>query len=189
MKKSIKKIITLAIATTTILGVYSIGASAEWRQDSTGWWYADGSSWYTGWKNVDGKWYYFNSDGYMAHDTVIEGYKLGSDGAWIINSNNNTSTNTNNTSSSTGTVLINDVGEINPAMPKDYSKYLNTKMTIFYNKSTGKVDVMASGALDLNSQKYNPRKDTLNYVVVDYNMNILFNPDGLYVENGKLIKK
>lgn len=29
------------------------------------------------------KWYYFNEDGTMAHDTIVDGCKLGSDGAWI----------------------------------------------------------------------------------------------------------
>ena len=42
------------------------------------------NSWTTGWAKIDGKWYYFYSDGYMAHDTIIDGFKLGSDGAWII---------------------------------------------------------------------------------------------------------
>ena len=54
------------------------------RNDSD-WWYTEGSSWATGWKLIDGNWYYFNSDGYMAHDTTIDGCKLGSNGAWIQN--------------------------------------------------------------------------------------------------------
>lgn len=45
----------------------------------------------TGWlQDDDGKWYYLNNDGSMAYDTVIDGYKLGSDGSW---SNSNTSSN------------------------------------------------------------------------------------------------
>lgn len=28
-------------------------------------------------------WYYFNTNGTMAHDTIVDGCKLGSDGAWI----------------------------------------------------------------------------------------------------------
>ncbi|MFT8351294.1 hypothetical protein [Clostridium saccharoperbutylacetonicum] len=35
------------------------------------------------WKNINNKWYYFNTDGTMAHDTTIEGYNVGSNGAWI----------------------------------------------------------------------------------------------------------
>jgi Parvulin-like peptidyl-prolyl isomerase len=85
--KSLK--ITRLIASLIVIGsvfaINPIAANAEWKSDSTGWWYEDGGSWVSGWKNLNGKWYYFNSNGYMAHDTEIEGYKLGSDGAWIQN--------------------------------------------------------------------------------------------------------
>ena len=39
MIKSINKLMKLTIAITTILSVSSVGANAEWRQNSTGWWY------------------------------------------------------------------------------------------------------------------------------------------------------
>lgn len=57
----------------------------------TGWQSIDGN-WYhldsqgkvqTGWfKDLDGKYYYLNSYGAMAYNTTIEGYKIGSNGAW-----------------------------------------------------------------------------------------------------------
>ena len=37
----------------------------------------------TGWKKIDGKWYYFYSSGAMAYDTTIDGYELDSGGVWI----------------------------------------------------------------------------------------------------------
>lgn len=37
----------------------------------------------TGWISYNGGWYYCYSNGQMAHDTTIDGYKLGSNGAWI----------------------------------------------------------------------------------------------------------
>lgn len=38
----------------------------------------------TGWlKDIDGRWYYFNTNGIMMHDTIVDGCKLGSDGSWI----------------------------------------------------------------------------------------------------------
>lgn len=52
----------------------------HWKQDSKGWWYQEGNSWVIGWKLIDNKWYYFYSDGYMAHDTTIGGYYLNSSG-------------------------------------------------------------------------------------------------------------
>lgn len=97
------KILTLFMCSMTLFALNPMSAEAEWKSDSKGWWYKDGTSWYTGWKQVDGKWYYFdklgymmtgwlennnkwyylNEDGSMAHDCTIENYKLGNDGAWI----------------------------------------------------------------------------------------------------------
>lgn len=37
----------------------------------------------TGWLNLDGTWYYLDDSGVMAHDTLVDGFFLGSDGAWI----------------------------------------------------------------------------------------------------------
>ena len=69
-----------------------------WVQDSTGWWWrnADGSYPMNTWKEIDGKQYYFGSDGYMLSNTTTpDGYYVGADGAWIqpavnepVNSNN-----------------------------------------------------------------------------------------------------
>lgn len=80
IKNYLKKVIALGIIATSVIALNPIGASAEWRQDNTGWWYADGSTWATGWKNIDGKWYYFYQNGYMAKNTQISGYEIDSDG-------------------------------------------------------------------------------------------------------------
>lgn len=58
----------------------------------TGWQYVN-DEWYyldqdgkmeTGWiKDASGKYYYLNTSGVMSHNTVIDGYKLGTDGAWL----------------------------------------------------------------------------------------------------------
>ena len=37
----------------------------------------------TGWKQIDGKWYYFYADGSMAVNTTIGSYQVGADGARI----------------------------------------------------------------------------------------------------------
>ena len=56
-------------------------------------WYQINNNWYffnkyngsmqTGWIKQGSNWYYLNADGTMAHDTTIDGYNLGSNGAWV----------------------------------------------------------------------------------------------------------
>ena len=57
----------------------------------TGWIY-EGGNWYylqpsgamkTGWLNDNGTWYYLYSNGAMAANTTIDGYYVGSNGAWV----------------------------------------------------------------------------------------------------------
>lgn len=83
IKKYLIKAITLVIFTISVIAFNSTGASATWEQNSKGWWYTEGNSWATGWKLIDGNWYYFYSDGYMAKDKTIDGYYLNSSGVWI----------------------------------------------------------------------------------------------------------
>lgn len=81
MKKSkLTKIISSLLAVAFVLALNPIGASAEWRQNSTGWWYSEGSSWATGWKQIDGNRYYFNSNGYMAKNTIVDNYYINGEG-------------------------------------------------------------------------------------------------------------
>lgn len=83
MKKfNIKKLIAIALMSVTCIGIFPTAASAAWKENNSGWWYTEGNSWATGWRNIDGNWYYFYSDGYMAKDTTIDGYNLNSSGAW-----------------------------------------------------------------------------------------------------------
>jgi beta-N-acetylglucosaminidase len=56
-------------------------------------WLKYGGKWYfldhsgvmfdAGWKLINNKWYYFYSSGIMAQSTIINGYRIGADGAWI----------------------------------------------------------------------------------------------------------
>ncbi|MGN2371452.1 hypothetical protein ACTFJW_15630 [Clostridium cagae] len=58
---------------------------------TTSWKYIDGYWYYlkpsgekvTGWINDNGNWYFCDSLGRMLHDTVINNFKLGNNGAWI----------------------------------------------------------------------------------------------------------
>lgn len=65
--------------------------AGQWRQNNIGWWYQndDGGNTAGGWQWIDGKCYYFNSDGYMlANMRTPDGYLVGMDGAWITDVEN-----------------------------------------------------------------------------------------------------
>lgn len=55
-----------------------------WIKTNDKWYYLEESgAMVTGWKKDNEKWYYLNLDGSMCCNTYIDGYYLGSDGAWI----------------------------------------------------------------------------------------------------------
>ena len=131
MKKvKLTKLIASLIVIGSMFTLNPIAASAEWKQDNSGWWYADGSSWVTGWKLLDGKWYYFNSNGYMENNTTIDGYKLGSDGAWIQNSILATIGNENIMEDDLNKVMNNYDAQLKEKYGADYASNTNLKPTI-----------------------------------------------------------
>ena len=87
MYRKILSITTLIISLSLLISFSSL---ADWKKNSTGWWYQEDSGSYpiNGWKEIGNKWYYFNQDGYMLSNMVTpDGYHVGIDGAWIqINS-------------------------------------------------------------------------------------------------------
>ncbi|MFT8349039.1 hypothetical protein [Clostridium saccharoperbutylacetonicum] len=90
MKKSkLKNVIVSSLIVTSVLALNPIGVSAEWKSDSNGWWNTEGNSWSVGWKNINGKWYYFKANGYMAHDITIDGYYLDPNGVCTISNTQN----------------------------------------------------------------------------------------------------
>jgi len=57
--------------------------TGSWKSNSKGWWFTDTSGWYpvNKWQKINGKWYYFEGDGYMASNKYIDGYWVNSSGA------------------------------------------------------------------------------------------------------------
>lgn len=101
--KNFKRLLSLLLVLCGISVLMPVQANASWKQNSTGWWYTEGNSWATGWRNVNNVWYYFDSNGYMktgwqnvngkwyyfyqsgsmACNVTIDGkYYLDSTGAW-----------------------------------------------------------------------------------------------------------
>ena len=79
--RKIKLFIATAI-TSTVLSMTAL--AGEWKQDTTGWWYIndDGSYPTNQWQEIDGKQYYFGTDGYMlVNTTTPDGQQVGADGA------------------------------------------------------------------------------------------------------------
>ncbi len=55
-----------------------------WKSNSTGWWVEDSAGWYptNAWQKIDGIWYYFKPDGYMASNEYYGSYWFNADGSW-----------------------------------------------------------------------------------------------------------
>lgn len=86
-KKNLSKLIALGLLSLSLASISPKEVdAASWVKDRNGWWYSEGNSWATGWRYINGSWYYFNSQGYMAHDTVIDGYYVNSNGQWVTSS-------------------------------------------------------------------------------------------------------
>lgn len=67
-------------------GWYDPAWNGSWKHNSTGWWFQSGS-WYptSQWLKIDGSWYYFKSNGYMASNEWVGNYYLKSNGVMAVN--------------------------------------------------------------------------------------------------------
>ena len=57
-------------------GSWTYSGKGSWKSDSKGWWYEDSSGWYASncWQKIDGDWYYFKGDGYLATSQYVDGW-------------------------------------------------------------------------------------------------------------------
>ena len=65
-------------------GSQTYKGTMSWKSNVTGWWIEDTSGWYPAsqWQKIDGVWYYFKPDGYMASNEYYNGYWFNKDGSW-----------------------------------------------------------------------------------------------------------
>lgn len=85
------KLTTSSIALMLTMGITVF--AGEWKHDSVGWWFSNGSNSYPAsqWMWIDGnndgtaECYYFNQAGYLlVNTTTPDGYMVDGDGAWIV---------------------------------------------------------------------------------------------------------
>ncbi len=86
--KNRKSLITLGIAFALTAAMSLTAFAYGWQPSEDGRWRygtnADDTAYYNdGWQFIDGNFYYFYDDGYMATDTTIDGLTVNSDGIWV----------------------------------------------------------------------------------------------------------
>ena len=85
MKKYYKYIILSLFIILIFIPTFNCEAkSTGWKSNKKGTWYEyDNGKYYKNcWKLIDGSYYYFKSDGYIAKNEYIQGYYLQSNGKW-----------------------------------------------------------------------------------------------------------
>lgn len=112
--KNTKRLLAIVIATATMASQAMPAFAAEWKQNEIGYWYQEDNGSYptNSWKWINGRCYYFDSNGYMlANTTTPDGYTVDASGAWTVNG----VVQTQSTEQTSGTVHHNE--NYDPAHP------------------------------------------------------------------------
>ena len=136
--KMLKRTIACFIAAISMLAFNVTASNAEWRASGPNWWYSEGSSYAVGWKQIDGQWYYFDSNGYMvtgwmqsddgnwyyfysngmmAHDCTIDGCYLNSNGVWTSQSYSSNSSGSDSSDKQSQTAYLSATGSKYHSIP------------------------------------------------------------------------
>ena len=74
------------ISESAVTPLNSVKEESKWVQDENGnWYWYENNSYVTGWKLIQSKYYYFDSNGVMQSNKWIGNYYVGSDGAMVKN--------------------------------------------------------------------------------------------------------
>lgn len=203
LKKKLLKIMTIGLVSTSIFTINTIGASAQWKQDSKGWWYEKidssccknewlnyGGKWYyfddneymvTGWKQIDNKWYYFYPDGYMAVNTTIDGYYLDKNGVWNNNANN-TKTSTSNNSVKPTKSKVDATNDMN-WFEENGNKYFKVSDIDYLDGQKYGEPCLRNGQWEIDGEIYSFDENGVMQtgVVNIYGINYLFDNNGKFI--------
>ncbi|WP_455821794.1 N-acetylmuramoyl-L-alanine amidase family protein [Clostridium butyricum] len=135
--KMIKSFIAGLALVLGISAASPICASAAWKQDSNGWWNTEGNSYSTGWKQIDGAWYYFTSNGYMQTGWIND------NGSWYYLNNNG--------AMKTGWINDNNSWYFLNANGVMQKGWINDNGAWYYTNESG---VMHTGFLTLDNKTY-----------------------------------
>ena len=164
MKRSLKIVaVTLALTALSASAAFASG----WQKNDRGWWYgtnADNSSWHAnGWQWVDGngdgvaECYYFDANGYcLMNTTTPDGYKVNSNGAWLVNG----AVQTKKTGSNVAAVAT-------VASTKQYTDQFKTKNGVVYYGNKQIEDIRAYGAIEDMGSYYSVKNATIMYLGIN----------------------
>ena len=82
-----KKLLSIPAAVVMALSLLMTAQAGMWMKDDSGWRYGNGDGTFqnSGWfEDADGKYYYFNADGYMLKNTITpDGHYVDPNGVWV----------------------------------------------------------------------------------------------------------
>lgn len=143
------KRLKLFIVTAAMIMSASITSFAgQWNRNDKGWWYQNDDKTYlkSTWFEYNGKWYYFNAEGYMLENTTTpDGYKVDANGAYIKEVvNNTTSTSTSNTKATNSAKSSSKDSSVISYAPYDgYTIIVNTRTKKYHYPTCKSVKKMA----------------------------------------------
>ena len=145
MKKTFK---TAILAGLMAVSMSMTAFAGQWQQDAKGWWYQNDDKTYLkdGWKWVDGKCYYFTSDGYCLTGTQTpDGYTVDASGAWVVDGVVQTQGGEATAAPEQSTVTA---GGLTLAIPNGFSKYSEEDGFVYLaNSDTTAMIALASESL------------------------------------------
>lgn len=164
-----KTFMTAILAGLMAVSMSMTAFAGQWQQDAKGWWYQndDGTYLKDGWKWVNGKCYYFTSDGYCLTGTQTpDGYTVDASGAWIVDGVVQTQGGEAAAVPEQSTVTA---GDLTLAIPNGFSKYSEEDGAVYLaNSDTTTIIALASESLadlDLSAEELRMLTALSDYVL------------------------